>query len=380
MSDISNMIEALKQADFQDKIQFLNYLVNVAQKNRRALSDQDREALVNYLQELVDLLPREILDAPSYRRKDTFFTIGDCILFLIMELYPGPDQVPETLLQKTKALADMINQLRTIESTLDDLFTRDAITPTDLNRLLYWVRQTSDEFQRSKLYLGLVHYAGDLEKFTPEAKEQMGKFLQDELARLLSTGAPDEDRLIALELIVDVCRHFPREEMTDSLYRALELDSSDVRFYAAETLLCLNRTIPESVIRALAEDPVYANLTHNLLVNHGIAHLFPAELATEENLAKSDLVHWLTFPTELGKAPDAIEYVGKVKFLFRKYPYHVFKFRSDSNTLDEAGKNKWLVGWSSRDGKTFSDFVEYAQVEQETLEETLKYIKKHLIR
>ena len=35
-------------------------------------------------------------------------------------------------------------------------------------------------------------------------------------------------------------------------------------------------------------------------------------------------------------------------------------------------KNKWLVGWSSNEGGTFSNFDEFAPFEQETTEKTLK--------
>jgi len=65
--------------------------------------------------------------------------------------------------------------------------------------------------------------------------------------------------------------------------------------------------------------------------------------------------------------------------LFRKEVFHVFKFRSDSDTLGDDLKNKWLVGWSSNDGGTFSNFDEFAPFEKEPAEKALKLIKKKLI-
>ena len=49
------------------------------------------------------------------------------------------------------------------------------------------------------------------------------------------------------------------------------------------------------------------------------------------------------YPTELGKAPDDIEFVGKITYLFKKDKYYVFKYRSDSDTLSDNLKNKWLI-------------------------------------
>ena len=117
-------------------------------------------------------------------------------------------------------------------------------------------------------------------------------------------------------------------------------------------------------------------MTYAILKMHGKTHLFPAELATEEYLAKSDLVHWLTYPTELGKEPDQIEYLGKVK---KKEIYHVFRYKSDSDNLGEDLQGKWLIGWSNNEGGTFSNFDLYSDFEQKTVEKTLKVIKRKLL-
>ena len=84
-------------------------------------------------------------------------------------------------------------------------------------------------------------------------------------------------------------------------------------------------------------------------------------------------------PTELGKAPDEIQYIGKIKYLFKKEVYHIFKYRSDSDTLGDELKNKWLIGWSSGDGGTFSNFDEFEKFDLGNTEKTLKNIKKKLI-
>ena len=156
-------------------------------------------------------------------------------------------------------------------------------------------------------------------------------------------------------------------------------NSFNISFYAVESLLALGREIPAQAVDALARDLEYAQMTYTALASAGKQALFPQEYATPEYLAKSDLVRWLTYPTELGKAPDEIEYIGKITYLFKKDVYHVFKYRSGSDTLGDALKDKWLIGWSSDSGGTFSNFDEYALYEKSTVAATLKKIKKKLI-
>ena len=88
-------------------------------------------------------------------------------------------------------------------------------------------------------------------------------------------------------------------------------------------------------------------------------------------------MHWLTYPTELGKAPDEIEYLGKAEV--KKEVFHIFRFKSDSNNLGDDLKGKWLIGWSSNDGGTFSEFDEYEKFKKETPEKTVKNIKKKIL-
>lgn len=117
-------------------------------------------------------------------------------------------------------------------------------------------------------------------------------------------------------------------------------------------------------------------MTYGILKQYGLQSLFPAELSNSEYLAKSDLVHWLTYPTELGKKPDQIEYLGKVK---KKEEYYIFRYMSNSDNLEDDRKNQWLIGWSNDEGGTFSDFDLYSVFEKETIEKTLKNIKKRLL-
>ena len=173
----------------------------------------------------------------------------------------------------------------------------------------------------------------------------------------------------------DAAMEASRQEIIRRYYTAL----CDQKRGKTGDAVVLKLELPQTAVDRLARDLGYANMAHALLKKHGMAARFPAECATEEYLAKSDLVHWLLYPTELGKTPDEIEYIGRSKRLLKKDVYHIFRFRSDSDTLNDECRGKWLIGWSSAEGGTFSNFDLYDDYAKATPEATVKSIRKKLI-
>ena len=106
-------------------------------------------------------------------------------------------------------------------------------------------------------------------------------------------------------------KHFATDVVVASLHGMLKIENASIRYYAVRSLLAAKQEVSREIIVSLANDIVYADMTYAILKMHGKTNLFPTELANEEYLAKSDLVHWLTYPTELGKEPDQIEYLGR---------------------------------------------------------------------
>ena len=377
MSKFNEMIAQMETVGYAEKRQFLQYLAQMAERAKHQFSADDKTALLSYAYEEAERMLRAIPKADSYKEKDLIFECEDFLMGLVMHLSGSPSNIPEDKLIKLKALAELVDKERYIERALDSVFSQDAISEVDINRLLYWVRSCTDEYQKSKLFLGLAHYSQNISKFNSCAKQFMTDYLVSELCRLMKLDTADAWN--ALELLADVCKHFGDARVVAALTDLLQLGRHHINFYAVDSLFALGTDVSQTVIHALAQDLEYANLTYGVLQRYGKTELFPVNCTTEEYLAKSDLVHWLTFPTELGKVPDEIVYIGRIKQLFKKEVFHVFKYRSDSDTLDENLKNKWLIGWSSNDGGTFSNFDEYALYEKHTIDATLKNIKKKLI-
>ena len=377
MSKFNEMIAQMEAVDYAEKRQFLQYLAQMAERAKHQFSADDKTALLNYAYEEAERMVRAIPEADSYKEKDLIFACEDFLMGLVIHLSGSPGNIPEDKLIRLKALAELVDKERYLERAVDSVFSQDTISKVDINRLLYWAQSSTDEYQKSKLFLGLAHYSREITKLDTDAKLLMTDYLASELRRLMELDTADARN--ALELLADICKYFDDARMIAALTDLLQLGHNHINFYAVDSLFTLGADVPQSVIHALAQDLEYAKLTYGVMQRHGKTDLFPAGCTTEEYLAKSDLVHWLTFPTELGKAPDEIVYIGRIKQLFKKEVFHVFKFRSDSDTLDEDLKNKWLIGWSSEDGGTFSNFDEYALFEKATIDATLKNIKKKLI-
>ena len=377
MSKFNEMIEKMKSSDYKEKAQFLEYLVQLSERAKYQFSQEDKDALLSYAYEEIEALLSAIPAAGNYREKALLFECENFLMGLVLNLCASPEQLPQEQLRKIQMLVEMVSKERYIESTVDRIFDQPSVTEQDVNRLLYWVRQTTDEFQKSMLFFGLANHHKEISKMDPDAKQAMANYIAGEIHRLMELGG--RDAWDSLELLADVSKHFASDNVTSALMELLNLGRNHINIYALDTLCRMWQDVPSGVVEALARDLEYANSAYHILRRSGKLRLFPAECATEEYLAKSDLVRWLTYPTELGKAPDEIEYIGKTKKLFAKEVFHVFKYRSNSDTLGEDRKNKWLIGWSSNDGGTFSNFDEFAPFEQETTKKTLKLIQKKLI-
>jgi len=377
MSKFNEMIDTMRTLGYAEKKQFLQYLAQVSERAKHQFSQGDKEVLLAYAYEEMERMLSDIPTVSTYKEKDVIFECEDYLLGIVMHLSNSPSNLTRDMTMKIKALAELVRKERYIENLLDDIFEKDTISETDVKQLLYWVRQTTDEYQKSKLFVGLAHYQQNLDKISDGAKQLLTEYIITELQRLIPLD--NEDARNTLELLADISKYFADEKVIGLLLELLKMGNNAISYYAVETLCGKGVDVPKTVIEALARDLVYANLTYSVLQRYGKTAMFPIECATEEYLAKSDMVRWLTYPTELGKVPDEIVYIGKIKQLFKKEVFHVFRFRSDSDTLEDALKNKWLVGWSSNEGGTFSNFDEFSPYEHETTEKALKQIKKRII-
>lgn len=376
MVNYSQFFDCINQVDnYSQKAHMLAMLINAFNDKKFKISAEDRKIVSDFLfseiQRLIPLIPT----VEDYKVKDEIFEYEDNLIGLVMKCHASAAEISQTNILLIQTLIAVVDKERFIETGIDDIFANGNNDRERVQNLINDLSSIKDEYQKGQFYRGILHYRQNISKLPADSKALLSDYLKSELKRYLGSEISD-DITINLELASDASKFFINDEIASLLNEALNLGISRLNYYVVSTLLDSGMTVPKDVIVALANDVEFADLTYAKLRQHNATEMFPKELATEEYLAKSDLVHWLTYPTELGKQPDQIEYLGKVK---KKEIYHIFRYTSDSDNLEDKLKGKWLIGWSNDEGGTFSNFDLYESFEQKTLEKTLKYIKKKLL-
>lgn len=376
MTTFTPIIEDIKSlSTFSEKTSFLTVILNSFQDKKAKIIIEDKKELAAFAFEEISKLIELIPTLQTYKEKDEAFGYKDALLGIVMMCYSSPAEIDEMNLNNIKTLMALVDKESFVENAIDNIFKNNQNDKETVNQLLTSVIPLKDEFQKGQIYQGLLHYQDGISKLPLDSKMLFADYISSELKRYLDT--PLDDTIVNnLEFACDVAKYFINDTIISLLNDILKLEQNNVSFYAVATLLNADQTVPSNVIESLANDIVYANMTYGILKQYGLQSLFPAELSNSEYLAKSDLVHWLTYPTELGKKPDQIEYLGKEK---KKEEYYIFRYMSDSDNLEDDRKNQWLIGWSNDEGGTFSDFDLYSAFEKETIEKTLKNIKKRLL-
>ena len=385
MSAFTDIINGAKNAEtLHDKSQLLTYLGRALSSVKKKPSPADREEIGAYVLSELENVPALLNKAENYREKDEIFSLMDALMGLVMVCFDSPAAMPRDKVEMIQRVVDRCNKERFLENAIDEAFKGNP-DEADMERILCMASPLKDEFQKGQLWHGLLHYKGQVQRLSNDAKAVLAKYAVSELSRFAEArkeGALTEEMLGNLEFICDAAGSLmlnapANPELVALISDLFEMKDSDISYYALSTLLSVGEKAPDEVIVALANDLVYADLTYSLLERHNMTHRFPAELCAPAYLAKSHMVSWLVYPTELGREPDEIELLGVTKK--KGETFHVFRFKSDSHNLGDDLKGVWLIGWSGNDGGTFSNFDKYADYEKKTPEKTVKYIRRKLL-
>ena len=390
MTTYTPILDRVRAAEtMHDKSQLLTYLGRALSTNRKKLSPADRTELGAFTLSELEEVPARLNKAERYREKDEIFGIMDSLMNLVMICYDSPAAMPRDKVEMIQRVIERCNKERFLENAIDEAFKGNP-DEADMERILCMASPLKDEFHKGQLWQGLIHYKGQVQQLSNDAKAVLVKYAVSELTRFAEArreGTFTEEMKDQLEFICDAagCLMFNapvNPELVGLIGDLLELKDGDISYYALSTLLLVNGKPSDGkpfnmAISLLAHNATYADMTYHLLERHSMTDCFPAELRDPAYLAKSDLVHWLTYPTELGREPDEIELLGVTKK--KGETFHVFRYKSDSDNLGDDLKGVWLIGWSGNDGGTFSNFDKYADYEKKTPEKTVKYIRRKLL-
>lgn len=375
--------------DIKYKSQFAAYMISVVERAGKVIAPE-YEGILKFAEAELNKIPSMVAAAHDYKEKDEIFeyygALGTLVnnvlnngkLIMSSSLSVAIDRVYAIIENECKLEVAVENAFRKKEKSETDVFGLNEVEKVEIDKIINVANTVTDEYKRGALYRGLLDNAKELPRMTEEAKRTLVEFVERDLERYLQKAELNEDEAGSLEIAVDVCKSFASEKILDLLGRVVLIKNSAVRFYTIATLLEKGRTVPQDVVTELANDIQYADLLFSELGTYGKQDMFPSELNNREYLAKSNLVHWLVYPTELGKEPDEIVYLGSADV--KKERYEIFKYKSDSDNLASDCKNTWLIGWASGEGGTFSNFDKLTDYRKATPEKTLRYITKKLLK
>jgi hypothetical protein len=160
----------------------------------------------------------------------------------------------------------------------------------------------------------------------------------------------------------------PSAEILDEVERWTSLDAVPAAAAVAALLRLRHEPDPSAVARVAADREARRSL-FNALRELNRLDLVPPEHRTQDALAESELVEWLTYPAELGRPPAEIEFAEVISAETDDglVDLYVFRFRADAGRIRRA---KWFAGvagpyrrrdapTTERGGMTFSAFEQW---------------------
>lgn len=108
-------------------------------------------------------------------------------------------------------------------------------------------------------------------------------------------------------LVLDVLGHVGTPEAESELRGGLHYSDPRLKQFAVLGLVRRGKDVSPDDVRSVARSSECRNWLYRNLVEMGKGDLFPRDLATQAAFAESEMVDWLTYPTELARVPDEIE-------------------------------------------------------------------------
>lgn len=384
MSYLEKLISsACNVKEYLHKLKFLSIIIAYVQSTDNRLPANQAECAKKFvIDELKALLPdvkSAIENNTDFKKRDLMFSYKNGLV----ELFVRSNRGWENLTSEESDIIGEINRIvdkeTLVENAVVKMFDHSIVVKSDVDTMIETLRDVTDTYRIGVMFTGLFHFRDRFLKFDRDAIVTLADYVVKQTDDLLARDV-DDDVLVALEFVADICVYLPTDNVKSLLRRLLISPYNRPRFYALDSLLSLGEQVDNApeVVAELAQDVALAKQTYKMLKKHNRLELYPPEYADEEYLAKSDLIQWLLYPSELNKFPDKIERLGTIKV--KKEKYYIYKYQTDSENLPDDFKNQWLIGWSNENGGTFSVFAKLSDYEKSTPEKTLKNIANKLIK
>lgn len=176
---------------------------------------------------------------------------------------------------------------------------------------------------------------------------------QDKLSNELIWSDGYQDLRNEASLLLDLFGFVKSIEAKVILKEALSYKDVRLKFFAAVSLTRHGIAMEDALIQEIAENVEMRNFLYKFLSDEKQQDRFPKKFATQPAFAASNLVNWLSYPTELGHCPTEIELMEVITRNHEELgelDYYVYRFRSEIGDWKENGWMAGITGYYIKDG------------------------------
>ncbi len=141
-------------------------------------------------------------------------------------------------------------------------------------------------------------------------------------------------------VLLDLMGYFSREVVVPALREAIQVFRDPyLLVYAVRSLVKHGEPVEAELLTYIAASDETRSTLFRKLRELGRLDLFPRAYAEQPLIAQSDMVDWLIFPTELGRPPGEIQWMGVREVLTDEGEAEVYLFR-----FRETPDEPWQAG------------------------------------
>lgn len=193
----------------------------------------------------------------------------------------------------------------------------------------------------------------------------------------------DESAYMALEILLDVSCYINDEETLNLIEKISRANiNKDSTLFLIKSMVINEVNFDNKIIRSLAEDDNYSYRLLQILEGINKQNIFPKDILTQEKIAKSLMIDWLKYPTELDDEPKEITFIDTLEK--ENIIYYIYKFSAKEGALTERGDMIGISGGFDKSkistqntGNTFSKFETIAEDYKTQAEDIIKLISNH---
>lgn len=149
-------------------------------------------------------------------------------------------------------------------------------------------------------------------------------------------------------LYLDLFGYLPGKETRKFLRNALKYFDPRLKYFALISMLRLGQPVAAKHITEVAASAEMRSHLFGEMEKMKKSHLFPKKFKNQRALAESNMVNWLTYPTELGRVPDEIELMKIISIQTENSSeiadYYLYRFRTHKPHW--SAKSGWMAGVS----------------------------------